>query len=60
LIQGDFCYKIIQEQTVPRNYGEFMIQNRWSGKWKNQIESYNLPEQGHCEWSDDLMPYLTV
>ena len=51
LIQGDFCYKIIQEQTVPRNYGEFMIQNRWSGKWKNQIEILQY---------DDLTSYLTV
>ena len=41
LEQGNFCYKIIQDKTVPRNYGEYMIHNRWSNKWKNQIESYN-------------------
>ena len=41
LEQGNFCYKILQDKTVPRNYGEYMIHNRWSGKWKNQIESYS-------------------
>jgi len=56
LEQGNFCYKITQDTTVPRNYGEYMIHNRWSGKWKNRIVSYNRNLHNKYFATNNLVP----
>ena len=53
LQQGNYCCRIIQKQTLPRNYGEFMIQNRWNGKFKNQVEL--VPAEKHSHKSFPVM-----
>jgi putative methyltransferase len=47
LRHGNFAYSIEQHKNTARHYGEFMIQNRWNGRFKNRIQLISAQENSH-------------